>query len=223
MLSIIVAGAMIASTSTVLAATTKPTPKPSAKVTAKATKKPVARKPPTKKVVYKRKAVKVAPSPSSVWPPKKPFINPQGGEIYYKIPKANELAGALSAIAALAAQIKPCTKSACGVVTLGSTNGCTWWEVDSIVYGPLSATDSSPVPYGNLRTTVKATNKRQITTVLLVSTEALRNNVNVGGLQIYCHHDPVTTSPQKVPSNSYTLNTPTPAASPSDVAVTNTN
>lgn len=233
-LSLIVAIAMIASTSTAFAATSTPTPKPSVKATAKATpkptpkptkkpvvkKKPAAKKPSPKKVIYKRKVVKVTPSPAPKWPPRG-FIHPSNSEIYYKIPKADELRGVLSAIAALATQIRPCTKSACGVVTVASTNGCTWWEIDSKVYGPLSATDSSLVPYGNLSTTAKATNAKQITTVLLISTEPLKPNVSVGNLEIYCHHDPVTTATQKVPSNIYKINTPTPT--PSDTPTTNTN
>ena len=247
---------MIASTSTVLAATTKPTPKPtvkatakvtpkpsakatvksspkpSAKVTPKSTKKPVTKKPVTKKpvvkkttvkkkTVYKRKVVKVSPSPSPKWPPTKPFVNPSGSEIYYKIPKPEDLLGALSAAAALSVQIIPCTKYACGVVTIGSTNGCTWWEITSTVSGPLSATDSTIVPYGTLTTTAKGTNPRQIITVLLVSTEPLKSKVNVGGLVISCHHTPVTSSAAKIPSNVYTINTPAP--SPSDSPTTNTN
>lgn len=191
-LSIIVAGAMITSTSTVFAATTAP--------------KPVAKK-------------------AAAWPPKPPFINPDKGEIYYKIPKPQELAGALSAVAALATQIKPCTTHACGVVTVASTNGCKWWEIDSIVYGPLSPTDSSLAPYGNLTTTVKATSRKQIITVILVSTQPLKKNVNVGKIQVYCHHDPVTASTQKVPSNIYKIYTPTPSPlpTPSDAAALNTN
>lgn len=196
---------MIASTSPVFAATTAP--------------RPVTKK----KVTYTHKTVKPKPSPAPVWPPKKPFVNPGNGEIYYKIPKPKELEGALSAVAALSAQIKPCTKYACGVVTVASATGCTWWLINSIVYGPLSATDSSPAAYGKLSTTVKATNKRQIITVLLVSTQPLKTNVNVGKIAVSCHHDPVSTSPQKVPSNIYTLYPPTPVASPTDAAALNTN
>jgi hypothetical protein len=238
-LAIIVAGAMIASTSTVLAATTKPTPKPTVKTTAKATpkptpkpkpkvtkkpatKKPVAKKPSPKKVVYKRKVVKVSPSPSPPWPPKY-FTNPKGGEIYYKFPKAQELLGILSAAAPLSQQIARCSKVACGAVTLASTNGCTWWNIISTVYGPLSPTDSSLVPYGKLSTTALGSTKKQIFTVILISTEPLKKYVNVGSLDISCHHDPITTSPQKVPSNIYVVNTPTPEPTPSDVSVTNTN
>lgn len=243
MLAIIVAGAMIASSSTVLAATTKPTPKPTVKTTAKATPKPtpkasvkakpkvtkkpvakktVAKKPSPKKVVYKPKVVKFSPSPSPKWPPSG-FINPSHGEIYYKFPKAKELLGALSAAAALSQQISRCTKFACGVVTLGSSNGCTWWNIISTVYGPLSATDSSLVPFGKLTTTAPGSKKKQIITVLLISPEPLKKYVNVGSLDISCHHDPITTSPQKVPSNIYTVTPPAPEALPSDAALTNTN
>lgn len=243
MLAIIVAGAMIASSSTVLAAITKPTPKPSVKTTAKATpkqtpkpsvkakpkvtkkpvsKKTVAKKPSPKKIIYKRKVVKFSPSPSPKWPPSG-FINPSHGEIYYKLPKANELLGILSAAAALSQQIARCTKVACGVVTLSSTNGCTWWNIVSTVFGPLSPTDSSLVPYGKITTTALGSNKKQIFTVFLISAEPLKKYVNVGSLQIDCHHDPVTTSSQKVPSNIYVVTPPAPEASPSDTALANTN
>lgn len=235
-LSIIVAGAMIASTSTVLAATTKPTPKPTVKATAKATpkptprpsakatpkvtKKPVAKKkaaPTKKRTVYKRKVVKVSPSPSPKWPPstKGWKIN---GEVYAKVPTNTELLGVLSAAAALATQVKPCSKFACGAVDIASTTGCTWWEIYSTVSGPLSATDSTPVPYGTLRTTAKGTNPKQIITVLLISTEPLKPKVTVGGINISCYHSPVT---EKIPTNVYTLNTPTPSSS--DTPTTNTN
>lgn len=236
MLSIIVAVAMIASTSTALAATTKPTPKPSAKATPKVTPKPtpkpsskatpkVTKKPavkkkttPTKKKrVYKRKIVKVAPSPSPKWPPSG-FINPPTSEIYYRIPTGKELLGELSAAAALSTQFKPCAKFACGVVKVASIKACTWWRVDSVVLGPLSATDLTAVPYGNLHTTVKATKAKQVVTVIMMSTEPLKQNMSVGKLEIYCYHSPIT---EKVPFNVYTVNTPTPT--PSDTPTTNTN
>lgn len=219
-LSIIVAVAMIASTSTALAATTKPTPKPSAKTTPKVTKKPVVKKkttPTKKKTVSKRKIVKVAPSPSPKWPPSG-FTNPPTSEIYYRIPTGKELLGELSAAASLSTQFKPCAKFACGVVKVASIKACTWWSVDSVVFGPLSATDLTAVPYGNLHTTVKATKAKQVVTVIMMSTEPLKQNMSVGKLGINCYHSPVT---EKVPSNVYTVNTPTPT--PSDTPTTNTN
>jgi len=244
-LSIIVAVAMIASTSTAFSATTspqptvkatakatakatvKPTPKPSAKASPKVTKKPVTKKPVVKKTttkkktVYKRKVVKVSPSPSPKWPPDKTFKNPTGSEIYYKIPNSEELLGELSAAASLSNQFNVCAKFACGVVKIASTNGCTWWGITSTVYGPLSATDSTLVPYGTLRTTAKGTNPKQIITAILISTEPLKLNVNVGSINISCYHSPVSSSPEKIPSNVYTVNTPAP--SPSDSPTTNTN
>jgi hypothetical protein len=191
-LSIIIAVAMIASTSTALAATTQATPKPSVrasakatpKATTKATKKPIVKESTTKrKTVYKRKTVKVFPSPSPKWPPttKGWSVN---GEVYAKVPTSNDLLGVLSAAAALATAVKPCARFACGAVDIASTNGCTWWEINSTVSGPLSSTDKTMVPYGTLRTTAKATNKKQIITVLLISTEALKSKVTVGGINI---------------------------------------
>ncbi len=244
-LSIIVAGAMIASIGTSWAATTKPTPKPTVKATKKATpfkstpkataistKKPVVKKPAIKKTiakkptlkkkytVYKRKVVKVSPSPSPKWPPSPNFTQGSGvnSEIYWRIPLGKELTSLSSADPSLASQFMKClpNKYACGVIRVASVNGCTWWEINSTVHGPLSATDSSIVPYGTLRTTATATNRKQIITVLLISTEPLKPNVSVGGITINCHHDPIK---EKIPSNVYTISTP----SPTDTPTTNTN
>ena len=204
----------------------KSTPKSSTKTTQKPTKKTVTKKPATKKpatkkrVVYKRKVVKVSPSPSPKWPPSKPFINLPGAsaEIYYEIPTYAELASLSSADPLLSSQLKNClpSKFACGVVRIASTNGCTWWEINSTVFGPLSTTDPSIVPYGTLRTTVKGTNAKQIITVLLISSEPLKPNVTVGKLNISCYHSPVA---EKIPTNVYTANTPLPSETPT----TNTN
>ena len=244
-LSIIVAGAMIASIGTSWAATTKPTPKPTAKTTKKATpkptakstkktvtKKPVVKKPAAKKtvakkptpkkktVVYKRKVVKVSPSPSPKWPPVPAFTPGTGAnsEIYWRIPLGKELASLSSADHTLASQFKKClpNKFACGVIRVASVNGCTWWEFNSTVRGPLSATDNTIVPYGTLRTTASSTKPKQIITVLLISTEPLKPNVSVSGITISCHHDPIK---EKIPLNVYTVNTPTPT----DTPTTNTN
>lgn len=216
LLSIIVALAMIASTGSGFAETTKPTHKPSTKSATRVTKKTVTKK----KTVSRKKVLKVSPLLSPKWPPAKPFKHFEGpnGEIYYEIPTPLELATLVSADKQLADQLTKClpNKSACGVVRLGSTNGCKWWQIDSIVYGPLSETDPTSVPYGNLRTTAKATNPKQLITVLLISSEPLKPNVTVGHLDISCYHYPAT---ERVPSNSYTLNTPTPSATPT----TNTN
>jgi len=232
-LSIIVAGAMIASMGTSWSATTKPTPKVTIKSTKKpAAKKPVAKKPASKKtvarkptpkkryVVYKRKVVKVSPSPSPSWPPTPKFTQGTGvnSEIYWRIPLGKELASLSSSDSVLASQFTKClpNKSACGVIRVASVNGCTWWEFNSTVHGPLSATDNTIVPYGTLRTTAMGTNRKQIITVLLISTEPLKPNVSVGGITVSCHHDPIK---EKIPLNVYTVNTPTPT----DTPTTNTN
>jgi len=228
-LSIIVAVAMIASTGSALAATTKPTPKPVVKTTVKSSPQPSTKAKPKatptkkkttptkKKTVSKRKVVQVKPSPSPKWPPTG-FKIPPNSDIYYRIPTGTELLGELSAAATLSNQFKPCAEFACGVVKVASIKACTWWSVDSVVYGPLSATDSSPVPYGNLHTTAKATKAKQVITIIMMSTEQLKKNMYVGKLGINCYHSPVT---EKVPANVYTINTPTPT--PSDTPTTNTN
>ena len=242
-LAIIVAVAMIASTGTSFAATTKPTPKPNHKAAVKVTpkvkaKKPAVKKPTVKKpaakrttvkkpaakktvakkrTVYKRKVVKLTPLPAPTWPLSKKDGWLANGQVFTRVPNTRDLTGILSASAALALQIKSCTTFACGVVEVASTTGCTWWEIISTVSGPPSATDSSLVPYGTLRTTAKGTGSKQIITVLLVSTEPLKPKVTVGGINISCYHTPVT---EKIPTNVYTPNTTTPSPTPSDTSAT---
>ena len=204
------------------AATAKPAPKVTAKATAKptatpkVTKKPVAQK----RVVYKRKVVKVSPSPTPGWPPKGFLPDGKTDEIYAKLPTTKELLGVLSANPNLSKQMKACSKFACGAVQVASYPGCTWWEITADVYGPTSDTDATSVPYGNLRTTIAPTNAKQIVTVLLVSTEPLKPKTIVKNINITCYHSPRT---ELVPTTSYTSTyvaptpnpTPTPTPTPS--------
>ncbi|MDP1712073.1 MAG: hypothetical protein Q8K86_06415 [Candidatus Nanopelagicaceae bacterium] len=219
-LSILIASAVILSasvgipsvTSFAMAATTKATPKP----TVKATKKPVVKKKAApkksaskKKVVRKKRGVTVAPSPKPAWPPKGFRENSQ---VYAKVPTAKELVGILSATKTLATQVKKCSTVACGAVRVASAMGCTWWEITSTVSGPTSDVDSTLRPLGALRTTAVGTKRREIVTILLISTESLKPDVTVSGISVNCYHSPVT---GRVPSNSYVANTPTPTPAPS--------
>ena len=208
-----IALALVVGGTPAFAATTKATPKPTVKVTAKpkVTKKAVVKKPVVKKkIVYTRKRVKVAPSPSAAWPPKGFLKN---GEIYAKVPTSKELLGVLSANSKLSTQMKSCSKFACGAVQVASYPGCTWWEITANVFGPTSLTDATVISYGSLRTTVAATKAKQIVSVLLITTEPLKPKAVVGNIQITCYHSPRTES---VPSTTYvsTYIAPTPEASP---------
>ena len=219
-LSILIASAVLLSTSvaihstspSAMGATTKATPKPSAN----ATKKPVVKKKATskksaskKKTVKKRRGVTVAPSPKPAWPPKGFRENSQ---VYAKVPTAKELVGILSATKTLANQVKKCSTFACGAVRVASAMGCTWWEITSTVSGPTSDGDPTLRPLGALRTTAVGTKRREIVTILLVSTEPLKPDVTVSGISVNCYHSPVT---GRVPSNWYVTNTPTPTPAPS--------
>jgi len=160
-LALFVAIALIASSSSALAETKKPTPtakstvKATAKPTAKATAKPTVKataKPTTKPTVSAtpaatakatvkpkpkpkpkpKKTARKSPSPKPKWPPAG-FAIESG--VYAKVPTSKELIGILSARSTLASQVEACTKFVCGAVLVAAETGCRWWEVNSRVYG----------------------------------------------------------------------------------------
>ena len=198
-LSILIAGALLASTPLSIAATAKPTAKPVVKASAKAI---------PKKVVRKKRVVKISPSPAPAWPPKGFHEN---SKVYAKVPTSKELIGVLSAAKPLTAQVRKCSAYACGAVQVASSTGCTWWEITSTVSGPMLESDRKLRVLGALRTTAVGTKPKQIVTLLLISTEPLKKGVKVGGINVNCYHSPVT---GRVPTNSYLVNTPAPSPSP---------
>lgn len=148
------------------------------------------------------------------WPPKGFRAN---GDVYAKIPTSKELTALLSVSRTLRAQAKTCPVFACGVVQVASRVGCTWWEIKSAVYGPRSATDSTRVTLGKLRTTVGATPPKKVITIYLRSREPLKPKTVVGGINISCYHSPKT---EYVPTSTYTQivkvkPSPTASATPS--------
>jgi hypothetical protein len=184
--------------------TPSPTPKTTAIPTPKttATKKAVIKK----KVVPKKRAKKtLSPSPSPKWPPVGFKSN---GEVYAKIPTPKELIGTASSSKVLTAQlaqlvdgVRICEKYSCGAVQIASLNGCTWWEVNAQLVGETSADDKTLRSFGTIRTVVKASAPRAITTVLLISQEPLALKHVVTGISAKCHHDPVG---ENTPSTTYT-------------------
>jgi hypothetical protein len=126
------------------------------------TKKPVVKK------KYVRKKVKPSPSPKPVWPPKG-FIQSDG--VYAKVPTGTELVSLLSASTSLSKLVTQCETFACGAVYVASATECTWWEVNSTVYGPSHADITVQSEYGKLRTTYKTTPAKQVTPIFLVSAE----------------------------------------------------
>jgi len=79
-------------------------------------------------------ASKVKPSPSPKWPPVGFTVK---GEIYAKIPTVKELVGIASNSKVITAQLAEkvddtliCQKYSCGAITVASTNGCNWWEIN---------------------------------------------------------------------------------------------
>ncbi len=186
------------------------TPAPTAKATAKATPTPKATA--TKKAVSKKKVAtkkkaknSLSPSPSPKWPP---VGFKSSGEVYAKIPTAKELIGTASSSKVLTAQlaqlvdgVRICEKYSCGAVQIASLNGCTWWEVNAKLVGETSADDKTLRSFGTIRTVVKASAPRAITTVLLISQELLALKHVVTGISAKCHHDPVG---DNTPSTTYT-------------------
>ena len=126
--------------------------------------------------------------------------------MYAKIPTAKELVGIASNSAALARQlaqlvdgVRICEKYSCGALQIASLNGCTWWEITAKLVG--EADDKTLVTFGTVRTLVKESAPRVITTVLLISQEPLELNRVVSRFSANCHHDAPT---QTVPSSTYT-------------------
>lgn len=176
------------------------TPSPTAKATV--SKKAVIKK----KVTTKKRAKNsLSPSPSPKWPPVGFKSN---GEVYAKIPTAKELIGTASSSKVLTAQlgqivdgVRICEKYSCGAVQIASLNGCTWWEVNARLVGETSADDKTLRSFGTIRTVVKASAPRAITTVLLISQELLALKHVVSEISAKCHHDPVG---DNTPSSTYT-------------------
>ena len=188
------------------------TPSPTAKATAKPTAKATPKATATKKAVIKKKVAtkkkaknSLSPSPSPKWPP---VGFKSSGEVYAKIPTAKELIGTASSSKVLTAQlaqlvdgVRICEKYSCGAVQIASLNGCTWWEVNAQLVGETSADDKTLRSFGTIRTVVKASAPRAITTVLLISQELLALKHVVTGISAKCHHDPVG---DNTPSSTYT-------------------
>jgi hypothetical protein len=205
---LVMAALLIPSSADAATKTPSPTAKATAKPTIKATPKATAtKKPATKKKVATKKKAKnsLSPSPSPKWPPVGFKSN---GEVYAKIPTAKELIGTASSSKVLTAQlgqlvdgVRICEKYSCGAVQIASLNGCTWWEVNAKLVGETSADDKTLRSFGTIRTVVKASAPRAITTVLLISQELIALKHVVTGISAKCHHDPVG---DNTPSSTYT-------------------
>jgi len=218
-LALFVAIALIASSSSALAETKKPTPtakstvKATAKPTAKATAKPTVKataKPTTKPTVSAtpaatakatvkpkpkpkpKKTARKSPSPKPKWPPAG-FAIESG--VYAKVPSSKELIGILSARSTLASQVEACTKFVCGAVLVAAETGCRWWEVNSRVYGQ----DRSVI--GSLQTISGASKPKEIKTIILVSPEPLESLEYITGIEVVCHQEE---KPAGFPSVTFT-------------------
>ena len=202
-LALLISVALIASSSSALAATKKPTPTPTVKSTAKATAKPSVSaspaapakatvKPKPKPKPKPKKTARKTPSPKPKWPPAG-FAIESG--VYAKVPSSKELIGILSARNVLASQVEACTKFVCGAVLVASEPGCRWWEVNSRVYGQ----DKSVI--GSLQTISGASKPKEIKTILLISPEPLESLEYITGIEVVCHQEE---KPSGYPSVTFT-------------------
>ena len=202
-LALLISVALIASSSSALAATKKPTPTPTVKSTAKATAKPTVSaspaatakataKPKPKPKPKPKKTARKTPSPKPKWPPAG-FAIESG--VYAKVPSSKELIGILSARNVLASQVEACTKFVCGAVLVASEPGCRWWEVNSRVYGQ----DKSVI--GSLQTISGASKPKEIKTILLISPEPLESLEYITGIEVVCHQEE---KPSGYPSVTFT-------------------
>ncbi len=164
-------------------ATSKATAKPTSKATAttNSTSKPkVTKKPVVRKVKKKRPKIRVTPSPKPSWPPQGFSVE---GEVYAKVPTAQEQVGLISANASLAKQIKACTTFICGSVQVASETGCLWWEVISVI------SDGDGKKLGDLTSAFPKSNARDVKLLIVVSPE----NGDKGGSakigSVICHHE----------------------------------
>ena len=222
-LALLISVALIASSSSALAATKTPTPTPTVKSTVKATAKPTVKptaKPtvkPTAKPTAKptvsasptatttaKATVKPKPKPkpkktARKTPSPKPKWPPAGfaieSGVYAKVPSSKELIGILSARNVLASQVEACTKFVCGAVLVASEPGCRWWEVNSRVYGQ----DKSVI--GSLQTISGESKPKEIKTILLISPEPLESLEYITGIEVVCHQEE---KPSGYPSVTFT-------------------
>ena len=144
--------------------------------------------------------VKPIPSPPPKWPPDG-FLTKDG--VYAKIPTGKELVGVLSAKTTLASEVKLCKKYACGAVIVAAEIACQWWEIHSVVYGPVSDVDTATIRYGTIKTISKSTYSKELKTILLISNEPLVSGVYISGIKLMCQRG-ATIIPY--PSNTYAVN-----------------
>ena len=149
------------------------------------------------------KTVAPIPSPSPKWPPVG-FTGKDG--VYAKIPTSKELVGLLSAKTALQSTIKTCQQFSCGAVFVAALNGCSWWEINSTVYG-VDPTTMAATKLGSLATYETGSGKLEQKTIFLISGVPVAAGVSVGKIKVICH--PASDTPKK-PGNNFN-----PVASPS--------
>jgi hypothetical protein len=192
-------------------APTKATTKKAAKPTGKSTSKPLAHS--TKRPVvhhyyyHPHPRIGVPPSPSPVWPPKG-FVSANG--VYARVPSGQELVGILSSSKDPAASVNECAPDpqnpnlqavACGAVLAASSNGCSWWEINSSLVGPDPSNPANIITLGTLRTLSGGTAAHSVSTIILVSGVPLANNMKFTSITAKCW---LTQTDESVPSDIFT-------------------
>lgn len=204
--------------------TAKPTPKPTMKATTKPSVKTGTKvTTPQKKVVKKvyrkykpRKRVVITPSPPANWPPAG-FVSNNG--VYAKVPTGAELFGILSALKSPSGSVKQCSQDpknpatvakSCGAVLAAAQDGCSWWEVNSVVNGVDPNNPNGQIILGNLRTLSGGTPAHSVSTIILISDVPLITGVKFTNITVKCWPTPTT---EHVPSNTFTPATASPSPS----------
>lgn len=152
-----------------------------------------------------KKTVAPIPSPSPKWPPLG-FSGKDG--VYAKIPSSKELVGLLSAKTSLQSTLKQCQQFSCGAVFVAAANGCSWWEINSTVFG-IDPTTMATIKLGSLATYETGSGKREQKTIFLISGVPVAAGVSVGKIKVICH--PTSDNPKK-PGNNFNP-VPTPSTS----------
>ena len=72
---------------------------------------------------------------------------------------------------------------------MAAETGCQWWEINSSVRR-IDPVTQARERIGSLITYANGTKDRQLTTVILVSSEPVDVSISVGGIKVICHREP---------------------------------
>ena len=127
--------------------------------------------------------------------------------------------GILSALKSPSGSVKQCSQDpknpatvakSCGAVLAAAQDGCSWWEVNSVVNGVDPNNPNGQIILGNLRTLSGGTPAHSVSTIILISDVPLITGVKFTNITVKCWPTPTT---EHVPSNTFTPATASPSPS----------